>query len=120
MLQFKLTIKLSPRRSRSQRRPHRRQTPLTKTNLSKKEFQKLNIRQDLVYLIDQTPSFKTISDTGGWIGLMQIRIRGSDNSKVNVTVNGVPLNDKESHDVFWENTKLLILDAKYVDPTCCG
>ena len=77
--------------------------PATKTNVSKEELAKNNLGQDLPYLLQQTPSVVTTSDGGTGIGYTGIRIRGSDASRTNVTINGVPLNDPESHGVFWVN-----------------
>ena len=77
--------------------------PATKTNVSKEAIAKNNLGQDLPYLLQQTPSVVTSSDGGTGIGYTGIRIRGSDASRTNVTINGVPLNDPESHGVFWVN-----------------
>ena len=77
--------------------------PATKTNASKEAIAKNNLGQDLPYLLQQTPSVVTSSDGGTGIGYTGIRIRGSDASRTNVTINGVPLNDPESHGVFWVN-----------------
>lgn len=77
--------------------------PATKIDVSKKELAKNNLGQDLPYLLQQTPSVVSTSDGGTGIGYTGIRIRGSDASRINVTINGVPLNDPESHGVFWVN-----------------
>ena len=77
--------------------------PATATNVSKEEIEKNNLGQDIPYLLQQTPSVVTTSDAGAGIGYTGIRIRGSDASRINVTINGVPLNDAESHGVFWVN-----------------
>ena len=77
--------------------------PSTQTTVDKEEIAKNNLGQDLPYLIQQTPSVVTTSDAGTGIGYTGIRIRGSDASRINVTINGVPLNDPESHGVFWVN-----------------
>jgi iron complex outermembrane receptor protein len=77
--------------------------PATKTNVSKEEIAKNNLGQDLPYLLQQTPSVVTTSDGGTGIGYTGIRIRGSDASRTNVTINGIPLNDPESQGVFWVN-----------------
>jgi iron complex outermembrane receptor protein len=65
-------------------------------NLSKADLEKNNFGQDLPYLLDQTPNVVTFSDAGAGIGYTGIRIRGSDGTRINVTVNGIPLNDAES------------------------
>lgn len=77
--------------------------PATKTNVSKEIIAKNNLGQDLPYLLQQTPSVVTTSDGGTGIGYTGVRIRGSDASRTNVTINGIPLNDPESHGVFWVN-----------------
>jgi iron complex outermembrane receptor protein len=71
-------------------------SPTAFTNLSKKDLEKNNFGQDLPYLLNQTPSVVISSDAGTGIGYTGIRIRGSDASRINVTVNGIPLNDAES------------------------
>nr|WP_294947512.1 TonB-dependent receptor [uncultured Mucilaginibacter sp.] len=71
-------------------------SPTAFTNLSKKELEKNNFGQDLPYLLNQTPSVVITSDAGAGIGYTGIRIRGSDASRVNVTINGIPYNDSES------------------------
>lgn len=75
----------------------------TFTNFSKKEIEDLNLGQDLPVLLNQTPSIVTTSDAGAGVGYTGLRIRGSDGTRINVTVNGVPINDAESHGVFWVN-----------------
>lgn len=77
--------------------------PVTFSNLSKTELAKRNLGQDVPYALDGTPSVITTSDAGAGIGYTGIRIRGVDPSRVNVTINGVPVNDAESHGVFWVN-----------------
>ena len=78
-------------------------TPTTYTNLNTKEIRQLNFGQDLPFLLDGTPSTVVTSDAGAGIGYTGIRIRGVDPTRTNVTVNGIPLNDSESHGVFWVN-----------------
>jgi len=68
----------------------------TYTNLSKKELAKNNLGQDLPFLLNQTPSVVITSDAGAGVGYTGIRIRGSDATRINVTLNGIPLNDAES------------------------
>lgn len=70
-------------------------------NLSKEDLEKNNFGQDLPYLLDQTPGVVTYSDAGAGVGYTGIRIRGSDNSRVNVTINGIPYNDTESQGTYW-------------------
>ncbi|OOQ60469.1 TonB-dependent receptor [Mucilaginibacter pedocola] len=78
-----------------------RNSPTAFTNLSKKDLEKNNFGQDLPYLLNQTPSVVTTSDAGAGIGYTGIRIRGSDGSRVNVTINGIPYNDSESQGSFF-------------------
>ena len=78
-------------------------TPMAYNTISKEELQKQNLGQDLPYLLNFTPSVVTTSDAGAGVGYTGIRVRGSDASRVNVTINGIPLNDSESHGVFWVN-----------------
>ncbi len=76
----------------------------TSTSLINKEFlEKKNFGQDLPFLLETTPSVVTTSDAGTGIGYTGIRIRGIDASRINVTINGIPVNDPESHDVYWVN-----------------
>lgn len=78
-------------------------TPMAVTNVSKAELAKQNLGQDLPYLLQFTPSVVVSSDAGAGIGYTGIRIRGSDATRINVTMNGIPVNDAESHGVFWVN-----------------
>lgn len=75
----------------------------TYRNVSKEELEKNNFGQDLPFLLNQTPSVVVSSDAGNGIGYTGIRIRGSDPTRVNVTVNGIPYNDSESQGTFWVN-----------------
>ena len=78
-------------------------TPIAYTNLSKSEIEKSNFGQDLPILISLTPSVVTSSDAGAGVGYTGLRIRGTDPSRINVTINGIPLNDSESQGVWWVN-----------------
>ena len=75
--------------------------PFTKTNLSKADIQKQNLGQDLPFLLNQTPSVVVSSDAGNGIGYTGLRIRGTDLTRINVTLNGIPYNDPESQGVFF-------------------
>lgn len=77
--------------------------PMAYTDLDKAQIEKLNLGQDLPYLIEWTPSMVVTSDAGAGVGYTGVRIRGSDANRINVTVNGIPINDPESHGVFWVN-----------------
>jgi iron complex outermembrane recepter protein len=73
------------------------------SKLNKAEIQNRNFGQDFTYLLANTPSAVVTSDAGSGIGYTGIRIRGSDGTRINVNINGVPINDAESHGVFWVN-----------------
>ena len=75
--------------------------PFAKTNLSKNEIQKLNLGQDLPFILNQTPAVVVNSDAGDGVGYTGIRIRGSDATRINVTLNGIPYNDAESQGTFF-------------------
>lgn len=75
--------------------------PFTQTNLNKTEIQARNLGQDVPILLNYLPNIVTTSDAGAGVGYTSIRVRGSDATKVNVTINGIALNDSESHAVFW-------------------
>ncbi len=78
-------------------------TPTTFSTVDKSDIAKLNLGQDLPILLNFTPSVVSYSDAGAGVGYTGMRIRGSDQSRINVTVNGIPINDAESHGVFWVN-----------------
>ena len=71
------------------------------STIKKEEMQEQNTGQDLPYLLNQQTSVVTTSDAGAGIGYTGIRIRGSDATRVNVTINGIPVNDAESQGTFW-------------------
>lgn len=79
-------------------------SPTTFTTLNKATLQKQNFGQDLPFTLNWTPSLVTTSDAGAGVGYTGLRIRGSDATRINVTINGIPLNDSESQGVFWVNT----------------
>ena len=76
-------------------------TPTTFTNINRQLIQKQNFGQDLPLLLNWTPSVVTTSDAGAGVGYTGIRIRGSDATRINVTINGIPYNDSESQGVYW-------------------
>lgn len=78
-------------------------TPVAFTNVSKEQLKKQNFGQDLPYLLSMTPSAITTSDAGAGVGYTTLRVRGTDGTRINVTANGIPINDAESHTVFWVN-----------------
>jgi iron complex outermembrane recepter protein len=76
-------------------------SPFTRTDLSKKEIEKVNLGQDLPFLLNQTPAVVINSDAGNGVGYTGIRIRGTDATRINVTLNGIPYNDAESQGTFF-------------------
>lgn len=78
-------------------------TATSYATVTKEDIQRMNFGQDLPFLLDQLPSTVVNSDAGAGVGYTGIRIRGTDPSRTNVTINGIPLNDPESHGVFWVN-----------------
>ena len=78
-------------------------TPISFSNLDKKEIKFRNLGQDIPILMNYLPSVVTTSDAGNGVGYTGIRVRGSDATRVNVTINGIPYNDSESHGTYWVN-----------------
>lgn len=78
-------------------------SPITHSNISKEELAKRNLGQDIPILLNYLPSVVTTSDAGAGIGYTGIRVRGTDATRVNVTINGIPYNDPESQGTFWVN-----------------
>ncbi|CCZ80055.1 TonB-dependent receptor [Odoribacter laneus] len=83
-------------------------TPVAFVNLDKESLRKQNIGLDIPFLLTMTPSILTTTDAGAGIGYTGIRIRGTDATRINVTANGIPMNDAESHSIFWVNTPDLV------------
>ena len=77
--------------------------PFAKSNLSKKELQLLNQGMDLPFLLGNTPSVVINSDAGNGVGYTGMRIRGTDATRINITLNGIPFNDAESQGTFFVN-----------------
>ncbi len=75
---------------------------------AKKDLERKDFGQDIPMLLEFTPSVVTTSDAGAGVGYTGIRIRGVDASRINVTINGIPVNDPESHDVYWVNMPDLV------------
>ncbi|QSB26808.1 TonB-dependent receptor [Flavobacterium sp. CLA17] len=78
-------------------------TPVSFSNMDKKEIKFRNLGQDIPILMNYLPSVVTTSDAGNGMGYTGIRVRGSDATRVNVTINGIPYNDAESQGTFWVN-----------------
>src|SRR5690606_31906004 len=79
------------------------EAPFAFTDVSEEEIEDQNLGQDLPMLVNWTPSMVTTSDAGAGVGYTGMRIRGSDATRINVTVNGIPINDAESQGTFWVN-----------------
>ena len=78
-------------------------TPVTFTNFDKKEIAKRNLGQDIPILLNYLPSVISSSDAGAGVGYTYLNVRGSNSERINVTINGIPYNDAESHGTFWVN-----------------
>ena len=79
------------------------QTTLSTTDIKNEELNHDNTGQNLPYLLTTTPGLQVTSDDGLGIGYTYFRVRGTDHTRINMTVNEVPLNDAESQTVFWVN-----------------
>ena len=79
------------------------EVPVTFSNLDKEEIKPRNLGQDIPILMNFLPAVVTTSDAGAGVGYTGIRVRGSDATRVNVTINGIPYNDAESQGTFWVN-----------------
>ncbi|MBS4014745.1 MAG: TonB-dependent receptor [Bacteroidetes bacterium] len=88
--------------------------PLTHTNINSEEIMPAYLYQDLPYLINMTPSVVVTSDAGTGVGYTSMSIRGSDITRINVTINGIPVNDAESHGVWWVNMPDLVSSAENI------
>ena len=77
-----------------------KKTPMAFTNMNKEQLKAVNFGQDIPYLLSLTPSVTMTSDAGNGIGYTSLRIRGTDPSRINITANGVPLNDAESAQLY--------------------
>ena len=80
-----------------------KKSPVTFSNLTKEDIKPRNLGQDIPILMNFLPSVVTTSDAGAGVGYTGIRVRGSDATRVNVTINGIPYNDAESQGTFWVN-----------------
>tara|TARA_R100001143_G_scaffold63568_1_gene72036 strand:- start:5680 stop:8148 length:2469 start_codon:yes stop_codon:yes gene_type:complete len=78
-------------------------TPIAYSNITRVDIESRNFGQDIPFLVQTTPSVVSTSDAGTGVGYTGIRVRGVDPGRINVTINGIPLNDSESHGVFWVN-----------------
>ena len=88
--------------------------PVAYTNIDKSEIAGSGRTRDIPYLLELTPSVVATSDAGTGIGYTGLRIRGTDPSRINVTINGIPYNDSESHDVYWVNIPDLVSSVENI------
>ncbi|RIJ50442.1 TonB-dependent receptor [Maribellus luteus] len=72
-------------------------TPVAYSNVSKEQLESQNLGQDIPYLLQLTPSFVATSDAGAGVGYTNFRIRGTDLNRINVTIDGIPISESESH-----------------------
>lgn len=79
-------------------------TPVAFSNMSKTQIESLNNGKDIPFLLSNTPSVLTTSDAGAGVGYSSLRVRGTDATRINITVNDIPMNDAESHAIYWVNT----------------
>jgi iron complex outermembrane receptor protein len=75
--------------------------PVTHDNITAAEIDRLDFGKDMPFILQHSPSVVATSDAGNGIGYSGLRIRGSDPTRINVTMNGIPVNDAESHNMFW-------------------
>lgn len=78
-------------------------TPVASSTIKNDAIERLNQGKDMPFILDHLPAIVTTSDAGAGVGYSSMRIRGTDMNRINITVNGIPLNDAESHGVFWVN-----------------
>ncbi len=83
-------------------------TPIAHSNLSRQEIEEQNYGEDIPSLLKNLPSVVIASESGTGIGSTSFRVRGTDATRINVTLNGVPMNDAETHSVYWYDTPDLI------------
>lgn len=88
--------------------------PFTKTDISKAEIEKNNLGQDLPFILNQTPSVVTTTDAGNGVGYTGIRIRGTDATRINVTLNGIPFNDAESMGTYFVDMPDIVSSANSI------
>ena len=77
--------------------------PVTHSNLTNEDFENRNLGQELPLMMNYMPSVVTTTDAGAGVGYASMRVRGTDATRINVTLNGIPYNDSESHSTIWVN-----------------
>ena len=80
-----------------------KKTPMAHSDLTQKQIKQMNHGKDIPFLLSTLPSITLTSDAGNGIGYTSLRVRGIDPSRVNITANGIPMNDAESATLFWVN-----------------
>ena len=85
-----------------------RTSPIAHSNLSRQEIEEQNYGEDIPSLLKNLPSVVIASESGTGIGSTSFRVRGTDPTRINVTLNGVPMNDAETHSVYWYDTPDLV------------
>lgn len=80
-----------------------KKTPMAFTNMNREQLKQVNYGKDVPYLLSLTPSVTLTSDAGNGIGYTSLRVRGTDPSRINITANGIPMNDAESAQLYWVN-----------------
>lgn len=85
-----------------------RDMPIAFTTLHKEDIEIRNLGQDVPYILNLSPSFVMSSDAGAGVGYSTFRIRGTDQNRINITLNGIPMNDAESHGTWWVNIPDLV------------
>ncbi|MBQ3208395.1 MAG: TonB-dependent receptor [Alistipes sp.] len=83
-------------------------SPIPHTELSYEQIESCNFGEDIPSLLSSMPSVVCSSESGIGIGSTSFRVRGTDPTRINVTLNGVPMNDAETHSVYWYDTPDLI------------
>ncbi|MBR5639815.1 MAG: TonB-dependent receptor [Muribaculaceae bacterium] len=79
-------------------------TPVAFTNVSKEQLASVNLGKDIPLLLSFTPGLLFTSDAGAGVGYTSMRVRGTDATRINITMNDIPMNDAESHSIYWVNT----------------
>jgi iron complex outermembrane receptor protein len=90
-------------------------SPFAQNTVTREQLHRINTGVDMPLLLDQLPSVVTTTDAGTGFGYTGIRIRGSDATRINVTINGVPLNDAESQAVYWVNLPDLVTSTEDIE-----
>lgn len=79
-------------------------TPVAFTNVTKEQLASVNLGKDIPLLLSFTPGLLFTSDAGAGVGYTSMRVRGTDATRINITINDIPMNDAESHSIYWVNT----------------